>query len=97
MPKLIRIMIQLPAELKDQLASLKQRGYTTSGFIRAALDRELRNPSSSSLQTMGTIRTRDDDQRRWHQRLVWGLKLVTVREYGSRGSAGSIVSQKVEI
>lgn len=44
MPKLIRIMIQLPEELKDQLDGLKQRGYTTSGFIRAVLDRELRKP-----------------------------------------------------
>ncbi|MBI4001095.1 MAG: hypothetical protein HY348_04850 [Nitrospira defluvii] len=44
MPKLIRIMIQLPEELKDQLDVLKQRGYTTSGFIRAVLDRELQKP-----------------------------------------------------
>ncbi|MGZ8394118.1 MAG: hypothetical protein ACXWWJ_05055 [Nitrospira sp.] len=44
MPKLIRIMIQLPEELKDQLDGLKQRGYTISGFIRAVLDRELRKP-----------------------------------------------------
>lgn len=44
MPKLIRIMIQLPEELKNQLDGLKQLGYTTSGFIRAVLDRELRKP-----------------------------------------------------
>ncbi|HEY6085132.1 MAG TPA: ribbon-helix-helix domain-containing protein [Nitrospira sp.] len=41
MPKLVRIVIQLPIELKEQLDALKQQGYTTSGFIRAMLEREL--------------------------------------------------------
>ncbi|HJT21363.1 MAG TPA: hypothetical protein VJ746_12880 [Nitrospira sp.] len=41
MPKLVRIVIQLPVELKTQLDALKQQGYTTSGFIRAMLEREL--------------------------------------------------------
>ncbi len=41
MRKLVRVVIQLPSELKDQLDSLKQQGYTTSGFIRATLEREL--------------------------------------------------------
>jgi metal-responsive CopG/Arc/MetJ family transcriptional regulator len=40
MPNLVRIVIQLPANLKTQLDSLKQQGYTTSGFIRAMLERE---------------------------------------------------------
>lgn len=44
MPKLIRIVIQLPEELKTQLDGLKQQGYTTSGFIRAVLERELQKP-----------------------------------------------------
>jgi len=39
--KLVRIVIQLPADLKVQLDNLKQQGYTTSGFIRAMLEREL--------------------------------------------------------
>ena len=42
MPKLVRIVIQLPVELKAQLDALKQQGYTTSGFIRATLERELK-------------------------------------------------------
>lgn len=51
MSKLVRIVIQLPVELKEQLDALKQQGYTTSGFIRAMLERELsklepRQPSS---------------------------------------------------
>jgi metal-responsive CopG/Arc/MetJ family transcriptional regulator len=41
MSKLVRIVIQLPIELKEQLDALKQQGYTTSGFIRAMLEREL--------------------------------------------------------
>lgn len=41
MSKLVRIVVQLPAELKEQLDALKQQGYTTSGFIRATLEREL--------------------------------------------------------
>jgi metal-responsive CopG/Arc/MetJ family transcriptional regulator len=41
MSKLVRIVIQLPEELKEQLDALKQQGYTTSGFIRAMLEREL--------------------------------------------------------
>ncbi|MCS6305119.1 MAG: hypothetical protein H8K07_15870 [Nitrospira sp.] len=46
MSKLVRIVVQLPVELKEQLDALKQQGYTTSGFIRATLERELntRNP-----------------------------------------------------
>jgi predicted DNA-binding protein len=41
MSKRVRIAVQLPVELKEQLDALKQQGYTTSGFIRATLEREL--------------------------------------------------------
>jgi hypothetical protein len=41
MAKLVRIVIQLPVGLKEKLDTLKQQGYTTSGFIRATLEREL--------------------------------------------------------
>ena len=40
MPHLVRIVIQLPVNLKTQLDNLKQQGYTASGFIRAMLERE---------------------------------------------------------
>ena len=43
MSKLVRIVVQLPVELKEKLDTLKQQGYTTSGFIRATLERELNN------------------------------------------------------
>ena len=42
MSKLVRIVVQLPIELKEQLDALKQQGYTTSRFIRATLERELK-------------------------------------------------------
>ena len=46
MSRLVRIVVQLPVELKEQIDALKQQGYTASGFIRATLERELnkRNP-----------------------------------------------------
>jgi len=40
MPNFVRIVIQLPVDLKTQLDNLKQQGYTASGFIRAMLERE---------------------------------------------------------
>ncbi len=40
MGRLVRVVIQLPVELKEQLDALKQQGYTASGFIRAMLERE---------------------------------------------------------
>ncbi len=40
MPRLVRIVIQLPQELKVKLDELKLQGYTASGFIRAVLERE---------------------------------------------------------
>lgn len=36
-----RILIQIPLHLKQKLDILKTQGYTTSGFIRALLEREL--------------------------------------------------------
>ncbi len=47
MAKLVRIVIQLPVELKEKLDALKQQGYTTSGFIRATLERELTQKSAT--------------------------------------------------
>lgn len=48
MPKLVRIVIQLPHDLKTKLDALKQKGYTASGFIRAMLEREFAKGESSS-------------------------------------------------
>jgi metal-responsive CopG/Arc/MetJ family transcriptional regulator len=49
MSKLVRIVIQLPVDLKLQLDGLKQQGYTTSGFIRAMLERELAKMDQESV------------------------------------------------
>lgn len=49
MSKLVRIVIQLPVGLKIQLDGLKQQGYTTSGFIRAMLERELAKMDQESV------------------------------------------------
>jgi hypothetical protein len=44
MSKLVRIVIQLPLDLKLKLDQLKLQGYTASGFIRAMLEQEFRKP-----------------------------------------------------
>ncbi len=41
--KMERVLIQLPTELKDKLDALRTQGYTASGYIRALLERELKN------------------------------------------------------
>ena len=42
--KMERVLIQLPTDLKAKLDSLRDQGYTASGFIRALLERELNQP-----------------------------------------------------
>ena len=61
MAKLVRIVIQLPLDLKTRLDGLKQQGYTTSGFIRAMLERELakiddQSPEQKFLTLVPTIK-----------------------------------------
>ncbi len=57
MPKLVRIVIQLPVELKSQLDALKQQGYTTSGFIRAMLERELAKSEDETSNVLPMVRS----------------------------------------
>jgi predicted DNA-binding protein len=45
--KMTRMMIQLPLPLKARLDVLRKQGTTSSGFIRALLEREL-TPSQKS-------------------------------------------------
>ena len=52
MPNLVRIVIQLPLNLKAQLDNLKQQGYTTSGFIRAVLEREFAKREEKPVTTL---------------------------------------------
>lgn len=37
----VRIVVQLPIAMKEAIDSLRTQGYTASGFIRAAIAREL--------------------------------------------------------
>ena len=54
MPNLVRIVIQLPVDLKTRLDNLKQQGYTTSGFIRAMLEREFAKMEEKSVTPVST-------------------------------------------
>ena len=40
--KQVKVLIQLPASLKEQLNALRTQGYTVSGYIRSLLERELK-------------------------------------------------------
>jgi len=46
MARYIRIVVQLPVEIKRQLDALRKEGYSASGFIRAAVERELATRST---------------------------------------------------
>jgi len=37
-----RVMIQLPTTVKAKLDAVRRQGYTASGYIRALLERELK-------------------------------------------------------
>jgi len=40
--KQVKVLIQLPVSLKEQLDALRTQGYTASGYIRSLLERELK-------------------------------------------------------
>ena len=40
--KHVKVLIQLPVSLKEQLNTLRTQGYTVSGYIRSLLERELK-------------------------------------------------------
>jgi mannitol/fructose-specific phosphotransferase system IIA component len=39
--QMTKILIQFPVAMKHKLDALRDEGYTTAGFIRAMLEREL--------------------------------------------------------
>jgi mannitol/fructose-specific phosphotransferase system IIA component len=39
--KMTRLLIQVPVPLKEKLDALRAQGYTTAGYIRSLLEREL--------------------------------------------------------
>ncbi len=40
--KTVRMLVTLPESLKRKLDALRSQGYTASGYIRALLERELK-------------------------------------------------------
>jgi hypothetical protein len=43
-----RLLIQLPAPLKERLVAKRKEGTTASGFIRFLLEREFNQPSAKA-------------------------------------------------
>jgi len=44
---MVKLLVHLPKPLKAKLDSLRTQGYTASGYIRALLERELNQPTTS--------------------------------------------------
>ncbi len=40
--KQIRVLIQIPATVKQQLDALRSQGYTINGYIRSLIERDLK-------------------------------------------------------
>jgi predicted DNA-binding protein len=56
MPNHVRIVIQLPINLKTRLDNLKQQGYTASGFIRAVLEREFAKMEEKPVTPLSVVK-----------------------------------------
>ena len=44
--KMAKVLVSMPETMKAKLDALRTQGYTTSGFIRATLERELKQTTS---------------------------------------------------
>jgi hypothetical protein len=44
--KMTKLLVSMPESLKAKLDALRTQGYTASGFIRAVLERELKQTTS---------------------------------------------------
>jgi metal-responsive CopG/Arc/MetJ family transcriptional regulator len=44
--KMTKLLVSVPESLKAKLDALRTQGYTTSGFIRATLERKLKQTTS---------------------------------------------------
>ena len=40
--KPVRVLIQIPATVKQQLDALRSQGYTINGYIRSLIERDLK-------------------------------------------------------
>ena len=50
--KMVKMLIQVPQPIKAQLDALRAQGYTSSGFIRALLEREFAQISKATRKGM---------------------------------------------
>lgn len=41
--KMVKMLIQVPVQLKAKLDALRTQGYSVSGFVRSVLERELKH------------------------------------------------------
>jgi metal-responsive CopG/Arc/MetJ family transcriptional regulator len=44
--KMTKVLVSMPESMKVKLDALRMQGYTASGFIRAVLERELKQTTS---------------------------------------------------
>jgi len=49
MANMAKLLLHLPLPLKRKLDSLKAKGFTANGFIRALLERELNQPKKKGV------------------------------------------------
>ena len=40
--KPVKVLIQIPATVKEQLDALRSQGYTINGYIRSLIERDLK-------------------------------------------------------
>jgi predicted DNA-binding protein len=40
--KSVKVLIQIPATVKQQLDALRRQGYTINGYIRSLIERDLK-------------------------------------------------------
>jgi predicted DNA-binding protein len=40
--KQVKVLIQIPATMKQQLDALRSQGYTINGYIRSLIERDLK-------------------------------------------------------
>ncbi|GJL65117.1 MAG: hypothetical protein NPIRA05_00880 [Nitrospirales bacterium] len=53
MAPMTKVLIHLPVSLKAKLDSLKAKGYTASGFVRALLEKEFANQPKPTKEGVG--------------------------------------------
>ena len=47
--KPVRVLIQIPATVKQQLDALRSQGYTINGYIRSLIERDLKKGNDGTL------------------------------------------------